>query len=278
MVRHIEQSLPEDMRVYSGRIHTVLTALERLSPKLHEHPYHSQLSSCELSEDDIQAFLQAELVEEVDSESISGLSFDVRLFTVPEKGDTRRRGITHTPLSNTLLEEEISQITCSLPTPALGGPGVNKKLGATLDLKSCYHQFLLPKHLRIWHFRHGGRVFTLRTIPTGACWCPVVAHAVTEAMAMAVSSRFAGMISHAYIDNVRFLSDSREDLEAAVLMFFRLCEHYRFDINESMEDVLRETSVYDFLGVRYCHACHRTALTAKARCKLQCIATFQPTT
>jgi hypothetical protein len=223
-------------------------------------------------------------------------SGELRIFTVPEKevepskrtipGNkfSRRRLITHTPQTNEecepLLKSRGASLTDGasailntpitvLPTQFHCMQAARKRYAYNIDLKSAYHQIGLPPALQLWSFVVGGCRYRLRTIPTGASWCPAFAHLFAEAIAANAIVDSHGITADTYIDNIRFAGDDLVSLQECVRRFFRLCMDLGVDVNESLEDVLRsDPTKYTFLGVQYDHGSHSTTISSKARAKL----------
>ena len=151
-----------------------------------------------------------------------------------------------------------------------------KKFAFDIDLKSCYHQFALPKRLRVWSFISGRSKFRINTIPTGGNWCPAFAHTFTEALALYVASHFpaGAILAQAYIDNIRFASDHLDLLIECVKLFFRIAGELQSTSMSPLTKSWRRTrpTNYVFLGIQYHHGSHTTELSPKMRAKLLRIA------
>jgi hypothetical protein len=235
---------------------------------------------CELSQSDLEILLDKGLLEVAPDDGTPRL-FDLRLFSVTEKwsavenGNTRRRFIAHTPGSNAAAREFLDDLQerfdFQLPSLFECVTDAATSEFAQCDLAWCYGGFLLEPHLRFWCLRiPDGRIVRLTTIPTGASWCPLLAHIFTDCMACFCAKRSTRV--HTYIDNVKFLSDHREDVVNAAKFFFALAQLFRVDINESLCDTLAQRCIGTFLGVVFNHADHHANFSEKLVRKLTVIA------
>ena len=231
-----------------------------------------------------------EALNEPPPDLIVDLQDELRVFTVPEKEVAaedmppcatsrfkRRRLITHTPLTNEMMTTVLDEIKLQLPSQQECMKAASRNFAFDIDLKSCYHQFALPKVLRMWSFVTGTRRFRLRTIPTGANWCPAFAHLFTEAMATYVVHQFpkGSVLMHTFIDNVRFAGDDLTILKDCVKAFFRLADVLGVDINDSLDEVLaHDPENYVFLGVQYHHDAKTTEISPKMKAKLERISSL----
>jgi hypothetical protein len=230
----------------------------------------------EISEADFQQLLKNNIIEPVPPKAMYFL--DLRLFTTPEKNETRRRLITHTPASNEALEQVFRTIAESelheLPTQQECVGDCLLRFSAQMDLAWCYGGFELEETRRFWAFRHhDGNLYRLTTIPTGASWCCLLAHVFTDAVAD-FAATFFRVTHRAYIDNVRFCSDDADAVAAATRCFYRLTKLFRADVNEPIGDALAQHSINTFLGVIYNHAEGYVRFSGKLVGKLQTIASF----
>jgi hypothetical protein len=137
------------------------------------------------------------------------------------------------------------------------------KFVALADFKKYYQQFLFPMR-RYWPIKIAGKSFTLRTIPTGSTFSPILAQALIYAIAEASVKVARGVEFDAMIDNVRFVSNDLGELKRVWTEFLRVCERMRVTLGE----VTTPASVaYDHLGMHVSRQRH-VSLTFKVARKL----------
>jgi hypothetical protein len=153
-----------------------------------------------------------------------------------------------------VADEQLANVTTNtLPSVPACLSDVQLRYAAVCDLKSCYQGFLLPERVRVFGFRHQlGRLFRLRSVPTGATWCPLFAQCWTDAVVQFLVVLKTYTVGRAYIDNIRFASDCRQHVIDAMTLFCSLCGLFRTDINEPLPSVIAHLQ----WGSRWSHKPH----------------------
>ncbi|CUE61285.1 unnamed protein product [Bodo saltans] len=280
-IQTIEILTDSDNRL-SMRFAKILQILENL-PTTFVNPRDARHCTPELSAEDPEALLKGGIVDEethlnaqTTAELPRPLSSDLRPFTTPEKEPpVRRRFVAHTPHTNEMFDELLTD-DMELPSPQECASDAMYAHAATVDVKACFHGFVLPHRLRYWRFTHRGKTYRLRTIPTGASWCPLLAQTFGLALAQLLQYIIPTIKVRVYIDNFRFSANDIHVVEAAVLQFYRICNHFGVSLNEDCEETLNmiKTQHYDFLGITYNHQLHTTQLTQKLRTKITRLASL----
>lgn len=198
---------------------------------------------------------------------------NVRAFTTAEKNPaSRRRFVSHTPDFN---DGSVLPLY-TLPSPKKLMAKVKKYAYAYhVDFKFYFAQFMLPTRLSsVFIFRDAGKWFELNTIPTGASSCPIIAQLFSEALAALLMARFKSqhvdMSCDVYIDNIRILAQSLEQLQSILKELFAICKEYLVDVNESFDEVVKQQNgrSYVFLGIEYNHEHATTQISETLRLKL----------
>jgi len=230
----------------------------------------------ELTNDDCMKTLDAGYIEEatVSVGDARRYTNEIRSFTTPEKMNTRRRWVNHTPQSNKLMQaivDEVMEKHVHIPSPASLRSNAKMNVGRAIDFQAWFPSFLLPVHLRIWTICRGGKMYRLRVIPTGSNWAPALGHLFTECLGTYAASTVKGTIASAYVDNLQFLAATNEVLKMVIVAMFELCTTFCVDVNEKLGDVLSEIdrgAPYDFLGITFDHSHHTTNTSSKIRAKI----------
>ena len=123
-----------------------------------------------------------------------------RTFTVTEISKQRRRWITHTPTTN-----EIEEIGDCVLSPAPVGRG---------------HAF-------------EGTTYSLKTIPTGANFCPALAQLFFSGLNNAVRAKYPLVETDVYTDNTRITAQDRayRELDSKVESLIRKSELVRTELH-----------------------------------------------
>jgi len=139
------------------------------------------------------------------------------------------------------------------------------------DIAAWYQHLALPDPQRLV-FEYEGRLWSPTTIPTGASYCPLLAHTIASAIAAVAvrRSRIAGsdvniMCHEVYIDNFRFLG-SFDDLLILRSNLVAACSEVSVLLNDI--DDIQPSTEYVFLGIRYSHN-HAVSVGPKLEKKLQ---------
>ena len=239
------------------------------------HPMTGAPQTMELADADIKKLLEMNLIERV-----SPRPPNCRVFTVTETAKQRRRLITHTPSTNEIqriaLATDMKRISTKFPQDILTSQPtqlcdrVRFEYALCIDFKSYFHQFALGKRFELWSFVDGcGSHFQLKTIPTGASFCPALAQLFSTALLRKLKRSFPNIEYDVYIDNVRLLARDSAYLLAAMEALYRICNESGVDINESLEEVYcMSMTSYEFLGICFDHVAKTTSLGSKLRNKV----------
>jgi hypothetical protein len=178
---------------WSSGMKKILSFLEELPTHLDS----GRSAPAELSAGDL-VIMNNNMLEDLPTDHQIRKIFDVRLFSVTEKEETpeeaRCRAITHTPRSNLLYQQFIrstgDNYVVDMPTPTECMADVSFKHAAILDLKACFQGITLQTRLRYCCFvGQDGKTKRLKSVPTGASWCPAFAHAWTAAVSQFVGNK-----------------------------------------------------------------------------------------
>jgi len=115
-----------------------------------------------------------------------------------------------------------------------------------------YNQFELPQESRkLYSFKFNGKAYRITTIPTGQRQCVGIAQCVAEFLsASAANNALVPTCARTtYIDNFRFSSPTRRNVELMVINFKRLCDKYDITLKEDIPTVLKSLDApYDYLN------------------------------
>lgn len=136
-----------------------------------------------------------------------------------------------------------------------------------LDFSSWYDQFGLAEAVRnFFCYRYKGGWYRLTRLPMGLRHSVSIACALTNLL---LSFPHAGVETQMCIDNIRFVSDDREQLLQAVRTFVERCKKIGAQLNENTDDLESlVVSKGEWLGAEYDYKAKRTRLTSKVLDKL----------
>lgn len=216
-------------------------------------------TTVDLSNEDIQRLLEANLLEETNEADLS-FALGMHLFAVPEVMKVRRRFICHTVDINEWWPTVSLPEDIALPKPEEIYNNHRPRV-MCVDAKAYYQQFQLPVESRkFFSFRVGGKIYRLTTIATGQRQC------VPLAQTLAVELAHSAEETQPYIDNFRTLPASDADLEKMTKDFYRRADELGITISEPIDDAIIEE--YDFIGAHFMVG-NLVTLTEKTRRKLQ---------
>lgn len=122
--------------------------------------------------------------------------------------------------------------------------------GMVADIAAWYQHLALPDPQR-FVFQYKGRLWSPTAIPTGASYCPQLAHTIACAIAAVAIRRAQVDVAHeVYIDNFRFLG-SFDDLTKLRPYLIATCTNLSVLLNDI--DKIQPSTDYVFLGIRYAH-------------------------
>lgn len=219
-----------------------------------------------LSENDVSTLLRMGYIRPLD-QTPKGF---VRVFTVLEKDNTRRRFIQSPDYVNeALCHLNFQTFGVALPDLAALTSDLQFPYATTGDFDGFFSAFPLPESAQVFYgFRYQGRWFVPTRIPTGHCLCPLLAQLsiqvlidfTLERIPFVVRARVAG---RGYIDNIRFAGD-HGTADLAMSHF----QHLAHMINATFS-LQERGSEYNFLGITFDHSLQTTCTTPKTRYKLQ---------
>ena len=224
---------------------------------------------CNLLVDDIDRLLAAGLITHFDG-CVTGHVF---CFTVNEVEKKRRRWITHPAAQNNAIVIEAPITLTSIGRICKTSFGIS---AICLDIKSCFHQFSLPKELQaaFTFTDKSGMLYTLTSIPTGSNLSPQLGHIGTMGLVAFSLRRLKiqfnvhdniftstfGISIIVHIDNIRILTPC-PTITTNIARCITLTAA-QFDI--TLNDALGESSTYEFLGTMWHHVTSTTTKTSIA--------------
>lgn len=229
-----------------------------LRPPLKEDVNWGNCSEANISQSDLQAMVQGGLVEEVPTESASGVPAEsalqgrVIVYTTAEKFKKRRRLIQWTKFLNEECKLDVEKIV--LASVASCRENFKKfQAFACADFKSYFHQFRTVDPFL--GFKLNGKYFRLLTIPTGQRHSPYYAHLATVAIAREALRR-CGLteeeaVADCYIDNIRFCAQNMDQIIAILDAFEEVCREVSATTNETCHEEMICGEEHTFLGVTY---------------------------
>lgn len=172
----------------------------------------------------------------------------------------RRRVIAHPPSMNEAEQKLYKMLFNSFnartefdTASEVRDRGTKFKYAASLDFKKFFQQFeLLVKNF--WAFIFNKRVYLLTTIPTGACFPPLFAQALSRTMLSCAIRRCGaeGVVeSDSCIDNLRMCSDDLGMLSQTWRELLVLCETLGATIGELNPPQTAAPTPYTYLGMLF---------------------------
>lgn len=184
----------------------------------------------------------------------------IRIFSVLEKGDTRRRVITWPRALNSAEKALLRRLrTQHFDTTFPRVSGIRdgaRTHSATLDFRKFFQQFCLASACRpFFAFHHHGVDYFLDTVPTGATGPPLAAHILARAMCLLAIRRSlttALVIFCVCIDNIRMASHDLHALRAAWAELMTIIHFVGATVGD-LSGPLDAPSDYVFLGQHFLH-------------------------
>ena len=153
------------------------------------------------------------------------------LFPVPELFKKRRRLIKHTKTFNDFYGKDSLEGIKLLKAKELVATVHEGKYAICLDFEAWFDQHELSTEARPYFcFPSHGKWYRLTRMPMGMRTSVDVAHTATELLASFPMPK--GVRCDVYVDNIRFLSDNREDVIDAAIRFVMRCRSLDVTINE----------------------------------------------
>ena len=192
-----------------------------------------------LSADEFKAVRAAGLLVKHDDQSAEPT---VSAFARREmkKGKPRRRTIFHTVRANNTGKMPAKRLMRVNPYQTLFAICRRKRLTATRDFKSYYHQFEFgPAVGKILLVKHEDIIYRLTRAPMGHKAAAAAAHTTSKALTLLALARAGVDASRVnydiIIDDVLFASNSEEDLRATLAAFDQVCEEVGATIGSGTE-------------------------------------------
>jgi len=228
-----------------------------------------------MAEDEIQRMLEVKQLEET---LYGDTRAYVNMFTVAEYVKKRRRVIKHTKAFNalygrdTLVGIELINILNLVKTVHDGTYSISFDFSAFFDQFEIAHKvrpyFCFPAH---------GRWYRLTRLPMGMRQSNDIAHSATECIVDFEMPKSVKVTS--YVDNVRFIGTSLEEVIEAAATFIVRCHKVRATINDvsTTEDLQTAKAIArdlvrtseEFLGVEFDYINKKVAVGRKALAKLR---------
>ena len=196
----------------------------------------------------------------------------LRIFSVVEKMNTRRRIIAWPRSVNEAAREEMANFTGEwpyFPTATDCVMPVKRKYARTADLKKFYQQFEL-RNKQDYCFQAGTKIYALSTVPTGHVFPPYFAQTILSSLRRAILSRWQNVDVTMWLDNIRVAADDEIVLDLVWQYMLAVFDDLGITLGESTAITQR----YDFLGVTYDHTQASVAMAEKTVNKLRFIANF----
>ena len=219
---------------------------------------HKNEGEAALLGNDIITLQECEFAErsppQTDQRSVSQT---IKVFSVVELQKNRRRVITWPKQLNAIERRRLREIReqggdVLFPTIENIVKNARRCFSAQADFTKYFQQFpLAPDCRRFFTFAYRGTVFEILTVPTGAVSVPLWTQVVTRCIALDAIRTAGAQLSVFFdcvIDNVRFVSDSLEDLCSVWQHFKSTCKRLNITLGDSMEPGLNN---YTFLGIRF---------------------------
>jgi hypothetical protein len=236
------------------------------------HGNNVEMVECRLAMQDIEVLVSKGYLVEIALDQVKSCC---QSFTVLELAKGRRRWILHPAIFNYISEADpaICQEKAGLfplPTKIIDRVRTHT-VAACFDFAWFFGQFSMPTEVaQFFCLRKGRRAWAPTTVPTGARQPPLAAQILCKALVAEVRSRTSVLFdSDEFIDNIRFVANSLEDLDTVSKVFVEVCKESAITINH---EVLRGQD-YTFLGMKFNHSLHTVELGDKTRTKLQQLTT-----
>jgi hypothetical protein len=247
-----------------------LKTIDRICEKIRSDPAQTIAhNTMELSEADITTYAEHDLIEKCPEDK---QMIDIRLFsTVEDKPlhnkPRRRRGITHTPLENEYATW-FSKPMMHAPVEQMHHVHLR---ALCIDFAAFFNQIRLGKR-QYWAFRDkNGQRWQIKTIPTGACFSPLIAQLITEAICQWLMATCPMVRADCFLDNIRVTGHDDYAVRFAMGRCMAKLKELNIVVNESASDIAdMDTQNFTYLGVKYAlsEEIYTTELTPKLRGKV----------
>ena len=226
----------------------------------------------QLTLDEVRMFVQVGQCEETTADQVRST---VNIFPTPEPFKHRRRVIKHTKAFNERFGKESLVGVKLLRAKELVDTVHDGEYAITLDFSSWFDQHLLDEGVRpdFCFFAHG-KWYRLTRLPMGMRQAVDIAQTATEILISFDCPK--GVRVDAYVDNIRFLGNSRAEVIEAAREFIERCRKVGVTINEVPGDVdaLQAatdlvSSTGEFLGADFDYKLKRVRVGGKTIAKLR---------
>ena len=231
-----------------------------------------QAHEARITAEELRLLLAAGQIEPTSAEAVKNTC---NVFPVPELSKGRRRLIKHTVALNERFDKSTLIGVKLIRAQDLRATVHQGKYAIHLDFSAWFDQIPLSEEERPYHcFPFQGKWYRLTRLPMGQRQAVDVASTITDVLA--AFPRPATVYITTYIDNIRFLGDSPQEVLEAALEFVRRAWAAGATINEVSRDrdaeaQLKELLVQksEFLGVEFDYAHKLVRVGQKALRKLQ---------
>ena len=185
-----------------------------------------------MTPDEVRLMVAIGHAEKIAAEDVKST---VHLFPTEEKFKKRRRLIKHSKAFNDAFGKDVLENIKMLRAKDLVRTVHDGRYAVCVDFSAWFDQLELDEAVRDYFcFLHQGQWYRLTRVPMGMRTSVDIAHTATEILAS--FPRAKGVRCDIYVDNVRFLSDSRKDVVAAAAEFIDRCRRVCATINEVPDD------------------------------------------
>jgi len=222
--RYAKFLTPDEMSMWEEAWHILNHQVLREKP--------SVIPEAQISDHDFDKMCH--LTDEISEQDVEGV---VRLFTEPEVMKGRKRKVCWSKDHNDQYRPQQKVKLAQIEEIALH---TNKFVHFSCqDVAAAYDSIPLAEKNRLFCFRRGEKIYSLRTIPTGHRMCTQLCQNTIVAMARAAVKQSGAVDSEVcvdvYIDNIRFGSNSRALLVQVTKCFHNICDEVGFILNEAMD-------------------------------------------
>ena len=287
-VKPVDTILRDDLEKMPVQNGSLLKRWLRVKKWLTEEPQgvrRGRANEARLRVEDIDQMEAALHIAEVAAKDVKSTC---NIFCVPEIFKHRKRVIKHTKWFNEQYGKASLEGLKLLRAKELVRSVHAGKYAITLDFSAWFDQFEYEKEVSLWNcFPALGKWYRLTRLAMGQRIAVDVAHTATEVIASFPLP--GGVRCDIYVDNIRFLSNNRDDVIDAATTFIGRCRQVRATLNEvpacnpdgsPLDARTAATALVrtkgEFLGVEFDYEMKTVKLGPKSVAKLQLLkATFE---
>jgi hypothetical protein len=207
-----------------------------------------------LRRDDVSLLLKAKYIRQV------GSTATINVFRIAERHKGRARIISWPQDQNAEMDYD-PEVALLDPTEIVDAVHPNTFVLA-FDLTISFYQIRLPPEVaRALVFEFEGKRYRFDVMPMGSRPSAEVMHRITDALSSIPDILKPYVTKNVHVDNVRFMSESREVLEQIKCLMKERLQKYRVSINEELE-VATEA---DFYGLQFDHQAGMVSMTTRTK-------------